>query len=65
MRPFYITLDNNVDIAQAWGCWLYVQIGEFALFAGRKMPCGVRLVWKHLLPRLRFCRFFQSSAREM
>lgn len=43
MRIFKITLDTNVLYAQAFGCWLYVQLGCWGLFCGRHMPWGIRV----------------------
>ena len=45
MKPFKITVQNDVDHAQAWGCWLYAQFGRFAIKAGRHMRSGLRITW--------------------
>jgi len=57
MKPFEITIESGVEHAQAFGCWLYLQLGSIALKAGRKMPCGLRFVWRRALPRVAFVRF--------
>lgn len=53
MHPFRFEFDGNVYCAQAYGCWLYVQLGSLALFCGTHMPCGVRLVWRSWVPQIR------------
>ena len=54
-RPLRFQYDNNVLHAQAYGCWLYIQVYSYALFFGSHCPRGVRFVWKtwkHWFPRL-------------
>jgi hypothetical protein len=57
MKPFKITVRNNIDSAQAFGCWLYVQCGRFAIMAGRFMPCGFRITWNRGQLRMGPVRF--------
>jgi hypothetical protein len=61
-----ITLKTGVYHAQAYGCWLYVQIGTLALFCGRRAKRGLRIVWKmrkyYWRPRVRLMRFNQMPA---
>lgn len=56
-RPFAFKADGNVLHAQAFGCWLYVQIGSTGLFFGTHCRRGLRLVWTRRLPSLAFRRF--------
>jgi hypothetical protein len=37
--------DQNVYCAQAWGCWLYVQIGSWAWFLGSRCHYSLRIEW--------------------
>jgi len=39
-----------VYFAQAHGCWLYIQIGNLAIFCGTHCKCGIRIEfrrWKY------------------
>lgn len=56
-----IRLETNVYLAQAYHCWLYIQIGRWAVFVhSQRARRGLRIVWrlrKGLLPRFRVARF--------
>lgn len=56
MHPLRFKFDANVWSAQAHGCWLYVQLGRYALFCGSHMPFGVRLEWRSRVTRFRILK---------
>jgi hypothetical protein len=56
-HPFRLKLDTNILHAQAFGCWLYVQIGSWGLFCGSHCKRGLRIVWRTWRPRVRWERF--------
>lgn len=56
-RPFAFKADGNVLYAQAFGCWLYVQVGSLGLFFGSHCRRGLRFVWNRPVPKIRLCRF--------
>jgi hypothetical protein len=50
-------IKTNVWTSQAYGCWLYLQLGSLALFFGSGMPAGLRIQWvpgRFWLPRIRW-----------
>jgi hypothetical protein len=56
MNPFAFKFEDNVLYSQAFGTWLYIQVGEYALFLGRGMRRGLRVEWRSFSPRFRVAR---------
>jgi len=42
-KPFWFRFDTNVLYAQAYGCWLFIHVGTWALFLGGLCPFGLRI----------------------
>jgi hypothetical protein len=61
-RPFAFTFKDNVLHAQAFGCWGYIQIGEYGLFLGQCCPWGFRFVWDGWTPRVSFPCFLKKKS---
>lgn len=55
-EPWRAKLENNILHAQAFGTWLYLQVGEYGLFLGRKCRRGLRIAWNGRYPRFALVR---------
>lgn len=60
---FGFKFDDNVLNAQAFGTWLYIQVGSYGLFFGSCMPFGLRAVWTRWLPGIRGRRHYAAKSK--
>lgn len=56
VNPLYLRFRSNVLTAQAYGAWLYVQLGDYDALIGAGMPFGIRIVWRGLIPKIEIRR---------
>ena len=59
-KPFWYEIRTNILYAQAFGCWLYIHIGTWALLAGLKCPFGLRIEFNEHRKSIRFVRHDMS-----
>jgi hypothetical protein len=65
-RPFDFMAKDDVLHSQAYGCWLYIQLGGRAWYFGSLMPFGVRFELRperSWLPRIRWVKHDRGCTR--